>query len=127
VPTEFPGFDLPLGGADATGGSPTQPLRAFKLKSTIPVKMTLGCSGIPVTTGVHAMQLQKVTDITDAAIPIDATPTDAATTGNAFRLDDPAEGKWHFNLATKTLSKGVWQIRATLADGTLHTAYIELK
>jgi hypothetical protein len=127
VPTGFAGFDAPIGGADATGGTASSPLRAFKLKSTVPVKMSLGCSSVPVTTGVHTIQLQKVSNATDTAAPIDATPTDAATTGNAFRLDDAASGTWHFNLDTKGLSKGVWQIRVTLADGSLHTAFIELK
>jgi hypothetical protein len=36
-------------------------------------------------------------------------------------------GTWHFNLATAGLSKGVWQIRGTLADGSGHSAFIELK
>jgi hypothetical protein len=31
----------PIGGADATGGTYTDPVRAFKLKSTVPVKMPL--------------------------------------------------------------------------------------
>jgi len=101
--------------------------RSFKLASTVPVKMSLGCSGVPVTTGAHTIQLQKVSNTTDATIAIDATPTDAATAGNTFRLDDAASSRWHFNLATTSLSKGVWQIRVTLADGSLHTAYIELK
>jgi hypothetical protein len=115
VPTAFAGFDAPIGGADATGGTTTTPIRAFKLKSTVPVKMSLGCSSVPVTIGVHTMQLQKVSNVTDTATPIDATPTDAATTGNAFRLDDATSGKWHFNLSTNGLSRGVWQIRVTLA------------
>jgi hypothetical protein len=127
VPTAFTGFDAPIGGADATGGTASSPLRAFKLKSTVPVKMALGCSSVPVTTGAHTIQLQRVSNATDTATPIDATPTDAATSGNAFRLDDAATGTWHFNLDTKGLSKGVWQIRVTLADGSLHTAFIELK
>jgi hypothetical protein len=59
--------------------------------------------------------------------PIDATPTDAATTGNEFRLTDATTGEWHFNLSTKSLSRGIWQIKATLADGGMHTVFIELK
>jgi hypothetical protein len=55
------------------------------------------------------------------------TPTDAATTGNEFRLTDAAAGAWQFNLSTKSLSKGVWQIKATLSDGSTHMAFIELK
>jgi len=68
-----------------------------------------------------------VSNTIDAATAIDATPADGATAGNAFRLDDASIGTWHFNLATSSLSKGLWQIRVTLGDGSLHTAYIELK
>ena len=109
VPTAFTGFDAPIGGADAMGGTPTSPRRAFKLTSTVPVKMALGCSGVPVTTGAQTIQVQKVSNSTDATIAIDATPTDGATTGNVFRLDDATAGTWHFNLSTKSLSKGVWR------------------
>lgn len=56
-----------------------------------------------------------------------ATPTDAATIGNQFRLTDAATGEWHFNLSTKSRSKASGQIKATLADGSTHTAFIELK
>ncbi|HJZ71660.1 MAG TPA: hypothetical protein VKE51_07950 [Vicinamibacterales bacterium] len=116
--SDFTGFDAPIGGADATGGSATSPIRACKLASTVPVKMALGCSGVPVSTEMHTIQVQKVGNAKDNAIPIDATPTDAATVGNAFRLDDAASGQWHFDVATRGLSKGVWQIRVTLADGS---------
>jgi hypothetical protein len=124
----FAGFHEPIGGADATGGTFADPLRAFKLKSTVPVKMTLtDCDGQPLTTGVHTIQVIKFSSATTSDAPIDATPTDAATTGNQFRLTDAATGEWHFNLDTKSLSKGIWQIKATLSDGTVHTAFIELK
>jgi hypothetical protein len=127
APIDFAGFQDPIGGADASGGSAAAPLRAFKLKSTVPVKMRLGCGGLPFATGTHTLSLVKVSGTTDSATPIDATPTDAATTGNAFRLDDAAGGQWHFNLATAGLSKGVWQLRVTLEDGRGHSAFIELK
>jgi len=51
----------------------------------------------------------------------------SATTGNQVRPTDAATGAWHFNLSTKSLSKGVWQIKVTLSDGSIHTAFIELK
>jgi len=124
----FAGFHEPIGGSDSTGGTFADPLRAFKLKSTIPVKMTLtDCEGQPLATGVHTIQAIKFSSATTSDAPIDATPTDPATTGNQFRLTDAATGEWHFNLATRGLSKGIWQIKATLSDGSTHTALIELK
>ena len=84
------------------------PVRAFKLKSTVPVKITLtDCDGQPLKTGVHTIQVVKFSSATTSDPPIDATPTDAATTGNEFRLTDAATGEWHFNLATTSFSKGV--------------------
>ena len=109
----FAGFEGPIGGADATGGTFADPVRAFKLKSTVPVKMTLTtCDGAPVISGVHTIQLIKFSDGTTSEPAIDASPTDAATIGNAFRLTDAATGAWHFNLTTKSLTRGIWQIRA---------------
>jgi hypothetical protein len=125
---EFAGFHAPIGGADSTGGTYADPVRAFKLKSTVPVKMTLSaCDGQPVASGVHTIQVSKFSSATTSDPAIDATPTDEATTGNQFRLADASTGEWHFNLSTKALSRGIWQIKATLTDGSTHVAFIELK
>jgi hypothetical protein len=83
-------------------------------------------TGAGGTTGVHTIEVVKFSSATSDP-PIDASPTDAATTGNQFRLTDAATGEWHFNLSTTSLSRGTWQIKATLSDGSVHTAYIELK
>jgi hypothetical protein len=126
----FDGFADPIGGADATGGSVGDPVRAFKLKSTIPVKMVLtNCDGTPVITGVHTIEAIKWTDATSSDPAIVATPTDAATTGNAFRLADALTGEWHFNLDTKAagLTRGTWQIVVTLSDGSMHNTFVALK
>jgi hypothetical protein len=122
----FTGFLAPISGADVTGGDFAHPLRAFKLKSTVPVRFTASCEGGAVTAGVHTLQVIKYSDETTAADPIDATPTDAATTGNQFRLTD---GEWHFNLDSKAtgMTAGTWLLRATLSDGSAHTVWIALK
>jgi hypothetical protein len=125
-PIAFTGFLPPIGGADATGGSFDDPVRTFKLNSTIPIKFTATCEGAPVTTGVQTLQAIKWSSQTDSAPAIDATPTDAATTGNQFRSTN---GEWHFNLDTKAteMSTGKWQLIATLSDGTLHSVWIQVK
>ena len=122
----FAGFLPPIGGADATGGSFADPVRSFKLKSTIPVKFTASCGGAPVLTGIHTLQAIKWSSQTDSESPIDATPTDAATTGNQFRLTG---SQWHFNLDTKGtgMSVGIWQLIATLSDGSQHSVWIQVK
>ena len=57
---------------------------------------------------------------------IGATPTDAATTGNQFRLTGAASGNWHFNLNTTPLSVGTWKLVATLSDGSVHEVWITI-
>ena len=123
---DFSGFLPPIGGADATGGSFLDPVRTFKTGSTIPVKFTAACGGAPVVTGAHRLQVIQFTDATTADEPIDATPQRAATSGNLFRL---ADGQWVFNLDTKAtgMTKGIWQLSATLSDGSRHIVWIQLK
>jgi len=126
APLDFTGFLPPISGADATGGSFASPLRTFKLSSTIPVKFTAACSGSPVLSGIHRLQVIKYSAQTTAGDPIDATPTDAATTGDQFRLTD---SQWQFNLDTKAtgMRAGIWLLRATLSDGSQHSVWIQIK
>jgi hypothetical protein len=124
----FEGFLAPIGGADLTGGSFAAPLRTIKLGSTLPVKFkTFTDGGGAWLTGIHTIQAVKYSNSTTAGNPLDITATDAATTGNEFRLTD---SQWHFNMSTKSgtgFTKGIWQIVATLEDGTRHFAWLELK
>jgi N-acetylneuraminic acid mutarotase len=122
----FDGFLLPIGGADANGGSFASPARTFKMGSTIPVKFSASCDGVPVLTGTHTLQAIKFSDATTAGTAIDASPQGCATTGNQFRL---ADCQWQFNLDTKAagMSVGIWQLVATLSDGSRHTVRIQIK
>jgi hypothetical protein len=125
----FNGFLAPIGGAveNLNGGSFANPVRAFKLNSTIPVKFSAICFGAPLTTGIHTLQAIKYSNSTTGDSPIDATPTDSATIGNQFRLTD---GQWHFNLNTKSLGgsgQGIWLLKATLFDGSTYTVWVEIK
>jgi hypothetical protein len=126
APLAFTGFLSPIGGADASGGSFSQPVRTFKLGSTIPVKFTLQCNGSPIFVGIHRLQVIKYSNATTSGTPIDATPADAATTGNQFFLTG---NEWHFNLDTRgtAMSTGIWQAQATLSDGSAHQVWIQVK
>ncbi|MBI2927689.1 MAG: FG-GAP repeat protein [Verrucomicrobia bacterium] len=126
APLGFTGFLPPIGGADVTGGSFTDPLRTFKVNSTIPVKWRAFCGSDMVSTGTHTLQAIKWSSQTNPDPPIDATPTDAATTGNQFRLTGD---EWHFNLDTQAtgLSAGIWQLIATLSDSSQHSVWIQIK
>ena len=122
----FTGFLSPIGGADATGGTFANPLRTFKMGSTIPVKFSGSQYGAPLVTGIQTLQVIKYSNATTSATPIDATPQDAATAGDQFRLSN---GQWIFNLDTKGtgMSVGIWQLNAKLSDGSTHVAWIQLK
>ena len=125
----FNGFLSPIGGAveKGNGGSFNDPVRAFKLNSTIPVKFNAICFGVPLTTGIHTLQAIKYSNATDGDSPIDATPTDAATVGNQFRLTGT---EWHFNMNTKGLGNsghGTWLLKATLFDGSTYSVWVSIK
>ena len=126
----FNGFHSPVGGSveNGDGGTYANPLKSFKLGSTIPVKF--GASwlngGGALITGIHTLQAIKYSNSTVSEPAIDATPTDAATTGNQFRLTST---DWHFNLSTKGngFTAGTWLLSATLVDGSQHTVWISIK
>jgi MBG domain-containing protein/galactose oxidase-like protein/Kelch motif protein len=125
----FNGFLSPVSGAVelGTGGTFSDPVRAFKLNSTIPVKFTAICFGTPLTTGVHTLQAIKYSNATDGDSPIDATPTDAATAGNQFRFTGT---EWHFNMNTKALggnAQGTYLLKATLFDGSSYSVWVSIK
>ena len=127
--SSFNGFLPPIGGLVETGngGSFSNPVRAFKLNSTIPVKFNAICFGAPLTTGIHTLQATKYSNALDSDPPIDATPTDAATVGNQFRLTGT---EWHFNMNTKAIGnggQGTWLLEATLFDGSKYHVWISIK
>ena len=127
----FSGFLAPIGGSveAGTGGTFADPVRAFKLGSTIPIKFILNSwdgstCGAVVTTGIHTLQAQKYSNGVDGD-PVVAVATDAATTGNQFRLTGT---EWHFNLSTKGgFSQGTWLLTATLQDGSVKTVWVTIK
>jgi hypothetical protein len=128
---DFNGFYSPIGGSveSGNGGSFAYPVRTFKLGSTIPVKFgaTWLNGGAPLITGIHKLQAVKYSNATtEDGLVIDATPTDAATTGSEFRLTGT---DWHFNLSTKGagFKDGTWLLIATLQDGSTHTVWITIK
>lgn len=93
------------------------------LGRTLPVKFSLIGSATPVTDAVAKLYLSTVTGETVGA-EFAATSTSAAVSDNSFRFDGSA---YVFNLATKDLSAGTYQLRVDLGDGVDHTVVITLK
>ncbi len=98
----------------------------FKYGSTIPVKFQLtDSSGNFVTNATAKIYMAKISDGI-IGTEMGANSTSKATTGNLFRYDSTSN-QYIFNLATKTLSTGTWQIRIELDDGTSKYVTISLR
>jgi hypothetical protein len=106
-------------GGDYSWSGVLQPINAdgssiFKLGSTLPVKFRLtgGCSGN--STLVAHIYVAKISNNV-VGTEMEAASTSAADSGNTFRY--VGSDQYLFNLATKPLSTGTWQIRIDLGDG----------
>lgn len=98
----------------------------FKLGSTVPVKFQLwNVEGNFVRDAVARIYVAKISD-NIIGTEMEAESTSAATTGNLFRYDS-IDNQYIFNLGTKDLSTGTWQIRIELDDGTSKYVNISLK
>lgn len=104
----FHGFYSPIGG---TGGTCTSPLRTANQGNNLPVKFDVECNGSRVVTGTPTLLLQQCSG-------------GSYTGGGNFQL---VGNEWHFNWDTSGRSKGVYELIATLQDGTTRTVFIRLK
>jgi hypothetical protein len=113
----FSGFLQPIN----TDGS-----SIFKLGSTVPVKFQLkDVQGSFVTNAVAKIYVAKISNNVIGS-EIEAVSTAAATSGNTFRYES-STNQYIFNLSTKNLSAGTWQIRILLGDGTSQYVVISLR
>ncbi|MGO4342995.1 CCXG family PEP-CTERM protein [Pedococcus sp. 2YAF34] len=94
---------------------------SYKLGRSIPVKFALTGYSAEVTDGAARLVLTKLA-VTGSTK--DATATSTANLGNAFRYGD---GQYIYNLDTRPLSAGAWQLQVVLGDGVAHTTTIVLK
>lgn len=95
----------------------------FKLGSTVPVKFRLlgECANDVIVAHLY------ITKITNNVLgdEMETVSTSAADSGNTFRRG--SDGQYIYNLATKGLTKGTYQLRIDLGDGEIHTVLISLK
>ncbi|MEK6714493.1 MAG: PxKF domain-containing protein [Candidatus Omnitrophota bacterium] len=98
----------------------------FKLGRVIPVKFQLKDNvGNYISTAVAKIYLSKVSDNV-AGTEIEAESPGEANTGNLFRYDT-TDNQYIFNLGTKNLSNGTWQIKISLDDVSSKYVTISLK
>ena len=95
----------------------------FKLGSTVPVKFQLTGASAGITTLSARLYLQRIGTGATGTV-LEAVSPSSATTGNLFRYDS---GQYIFNLNTKTLSAGTYQLRIDLGDGVPRTVSISLR
>lgn len=95
----------------------------YKLGSTIPVKFALTGASAGVTNLQATLWTRKVSAPAAGQAAV-AVSTSAATTGNLFRYTD---GQYLFNLNTKPLQVGTYELRIDLGDGVPHTVTITLR
>jgi len=108
----FNGFDAPIGGADATGGSCASPLRTFRLGNVVPVKFAMLCNGVPIVSG------------TPPRIEIVNCNGSPAFEG----LFEVFNSQWHFNIDSTVIGfPGKYIVTAVLPDGSRHSVVLQYK
>lgn len=118
VEYDFSGF-LPPVEADGSG--------VYKQGRTLPIKFRLqDVSQAYVASAVATLTLQQFSDEIPMGEPVEVESTSGADIGNMFRYD-PEEEQYIFNLNTKSLSPGAWQLQVHLDDGATKTGTIKLK
>ncbi len=105
--------------------TPVNLLKPFKLGSTIPVKLHLcDANGIDTLIALPRLFLQQFSGAEPVGDPIEVTSTSGADTGNYFRISG---NHYMYNLYTKSLTSGTYQLQAVLEDGTMRTIPLLLK
>jgi hypothetical protein len=96
----------------------------FKKNSTIPLKFVLTGPSAGIADLTARVLIAKVSNqvIGD---DVEVVSTSTASTGNLFRYD-ALSGQYLFNLGTKGLSVGTYQIRIDLGDGVSRTVLVSI-
>ena len=101
--------------------------RVYKLGRTLPIKFQLqDVNQTYVSTAIATLTLQQFSEESPVGEIIEVESTSGADDGNTFRYASDNE-QYIFNLDTKSLSPGIWQLRVHLNDGTTKTGMINLK
>jgi hypothetical protein len=112
---EYGGLESPV---DRDGSS------VFKQGSTVPLKLSLtDATGAVVTDARPTVQLERLST-TPSGTDVEETVDGTSTNGKGFALN----GKHYaFNLSTKSLAAGSWNVKLTLGDGTVRRTAITLR
>lgn len=97
----------------------------FKLGSTIPVKFALTGASANITNAAVKLYVRNISGNVSGTEQ-EAISTSAANVGNFFRYD-PSGRQYIFNLGTKGLTAGTWQMRIDFGDGFMRTVNFSLR
>jgi len=122
------GLENPMGALVLDGaGDPPLPEHAFKRGRTIPLKLKLLCGSTPLGEGQVSppkiTSLVRVGDAEDLTV-LDLNSGTSNDNGPNFRWSDP---HWIYNLSTKELTVGTYQITIEMPDGQVFVAAFVLK
>jgi endonuclease G len=95
----------------------------FKLGRTVPVKFQLTGASADVKDAAARLYVSKVDDGVNGTEE-EADSTSNATAGNLFRYSD---GHYVFNLSTKGLTAGTYQLRVDMGDGVRRVVNVSLR
>jgi hypothetical protein len=99
----------------------------FKAGRTIPVKFQLkDANGNFAFGGTARLTLQAYEEDTPIGDPINATPSGDANFGNEFRYDT-VDNQYIYNLDTKPLQVGKWNLIVTIENGAKYEVFIQLR
>ena len=113
------GLQSPLVALVPEGTNPVpQPSKAFKQGRTLPLKLQLFCMGLALTdSDVSPPKIAKIQRIGDPPVDlliIDPDAGEANDNGLEFRYSAP---NWVYNLSTKDLSPGKYEMTIEMPDG----------
>lgn len=111
---KFTGFASPIGG---TGGSCSAPLTTLARGPVVPVKFTAQfCPGPIATTRAPVMTVRR-------CVP---TASGVVVSSGIFRRTT-LPNEWYYNWNTAGLTTGVYQLVATMQDGTVKEAFVRVQ
>lgn len=97
----------------------------YKQGSTIPFKFQLTGASAGIT-NLDARIWVRATNASANAVPATSTSTTTASDGNRFRWSS-SDGQYIFNLSTKPLQAGTYDVIVDLGDGVQRTVRITLR
>lgn len=117
----------PLAALVQLGDPVPLPERAFNQGRTVPLRLRLFCGATPLTD--QDVAPPTLVDLRRAGDPInlgtiDPDPGEANDSGLRFRF---SEGNWVYNLSTRDLIAGTYEVRIELPDGRVFAAAFVLR